>query len=76
MIRLELLHLPYEKIDKIITSKNQEPPKVVKISYKTGGDYFPTGTTPREFEETIVNALDLWFKKNPKKSNKTTGIER
>ncbi len=57
--------LKYEKIDKIITAKNQEPPKIVRISYKTIKDYFPKDTTPQEYEKVIKQALYEWFKKHP-----------
>ena len=32
--------LTYEKIDKIIISKNHEPPKTIKLSYKAIRDFF------------------------------------
>ena len=57
--------LTYEKIDKIIIEKNQEPPKVVRISYRTLKDYFPKGTTPREYETVIKQALEEWFENHP-----------
>lgn len=60
-------NLSYEKIDKIIITKNQELPKIVRISYKTVKDYFPKGTTPQEFEKVIKHALDEWFEKHPEK---------
>jgi ParB family chromosome partitioning protein len=53
--------LTYEKIDKIIIEKNQEPPRVVRISYRTVKDYFPKGTTPQEYERVIKQALEEWF---------------
>lgn len=62
--------LRYEKIDKIIVAKNQEPPKIVRISYKTVKDYFPKGTTSQEYEKVIKQALDEWFEKHPEQANK------
>lgn len=59
--------LTYEKIDKIIIAKIQEPPKAVKISYKTVKDYFAKGTTPQEYEKVIKQALDEWFRNNPQR---------
>lgn len=59
--------LTYEKIDKIIIAKNQEPPKAVKISYKAVRDFFSSDTTPKEFEETIKEALKEYFQKHPQK---------
>ena len=69
--------LTYEKIDKIIIAKNHEPPKAVKISYKTVKDYFPKGTTPQEFEKVIKQALEEWFENHPipKQKHKSTQIE-
>lgn len=61
--------LTYDKIDKIIIEKNQEPPKVVMISYRTVKDYFPKGTTPQEYERIIKQALDEWFKRHQGKSS-------
>ena len=70
--------LTYDKIDKIIVAKNQEPPKAVKISYKTVKDYFPKGTTPQEYEKVIKQALEEWFDNHPiyKEKNKNKSIER
>ena len=56
--------LTYEKIDKIIISKNHEPPKTIKLSYKAIKDYFPPDTTPKEYEVTIQKALEEWFRNN------------
>ncbi len=70
--------LTYEKIDKIIIEKNQEPPKVVRISYRTVKDYFPKGTTPQEYEKVIKQALEEWFENHnlPNEKNKSKPIER
>ncbi len=70
--------LTYEKIDKIIVAKNQEPPKAVKISYRTVKDYFPKGTTPQEYEKVIKQALEEWFENHPipKERNKSKSIAR
>lgn len=59
--------LTYEKIDKIIVEKNHEPPKAIKVSYKVIRDFFPPDTTPKEFEETIQEALTEYFKSHPQK---------
>ena len=68
--------LSYDKIDKIILQQIKKNPKSFKIPYRKVDDYFAPETTPKEFEDTIVSALDLWFKRNPKKRNKETGKER
>ena len=62
--------LTYEKIDKIIISKNHEPPKAIKLSYKAIKDFFPPDTTPKEYEVTIQKALEAWFQNHPE-SKKT-----
>ena len=58
-------NLTYEKIDKIIVQKNHEPPKAIKVPYKAIRDFFPPDTTPKEFEETIQEALTEYFKTHP-----------
>lgn len=35
------------------------------MSYKKVSDYFSPDTTPKEFENTILKALDEWFKNHP-----------
>ncbi len=68
--------LTYEKIDKIIVQKNQEPPKAIKVPYKAIRDFFPPDTTPKEFEETIQEALTEYFQKHTQKEiNKASTIE-
>ncbi len=61
--------LTYEKIDKIIISKNHEPPKAIKLSYKAIKEYFPPDTTPKEYEETIQKALAEWFQNHPQRKH-------
>jgi ParB family transcriptional regulator, chromosome partitioning protein len=70
--------LTFEKIDNIIVTKNQEPPKAVKISYRTVKAFFPKGTTPQEYEKVIKQALEEWFENHsiPKEKNKSKSIER
>lgn len=53
--------LTYEKIDKIIVKGIKDKPKSFKVSYKKVDSYFAPDTTPKEFEDTIVKALDAWF---------------
>jgi ParB family chromosome partitioning protein len=60
--------LTYEKIDRIIISKNHEPPKAIKLSYKAIKDFFPPDTTPKEYEVVIQKALTEWFKRHPKRN--------
>ncbi len=60
--------LTYEKIDKIIISRNLEPPKAIKLQYTVVKDFFPPDTTPKEYEITIQKALTEWFNNHPKKS--------
>jgi ParB family chromosome partitioning protein len=70
-------NLTYEKIDKIIVQKNHEPPKAIKVPYKAIREFFPPDTTPKEFEQTIQDALTEYFKTHPQKHNqKITAIER
>ena len=70
-------NLTYEKIDKIIVQKNHEPPKAIKVPYKATRDFLPPDTTPKEFEQTIQDALTEYFKTHPPKHNKNaTAIER
>lgn len=70
-------NLTYEKIDKIIVQKNHEPPKAIKVPYKAIREFFPPNTTPKEFEQTIQDALTEYFKTHPQKHNqKVTAIER
>ena len=61
--------LTYEKIDKIIISKNHETPKAIKLSYKAVKDYFPPDTTPKQYEITIRKALKEWFENHPEKDH-------
>jgi ParB family transcriptional regulator, chromosome partitioning protein len=70
--------LTYEKIDRIIIEKNQAPPKVVRISYRTVKDFFPKGTTPQEYERVIKQALDEWFENHssPRQKDKSDLKER
>ncbi len=63
-------NLTYEKIDKIIVQKNHEPPKAIKVPYKAIRDFFPPDTTPKEFEETIQEALTEYFKNCPQNKNR------
>jgi len=53
--------LTYEQIDKIITDKVSSTVSLFKVSYKKVQDYFPKTVTPKEFEETIMKALEAWF---------------
>ncbi len=61
--------LTYGKIDKIVISKNHEPPKAIKLSYKAIKEYFPPDTTPKEYEVTIQKALEEWFKNHPQRKH-------
>ena len=53
--------LTYEQIDKVITDKTSNTVSSFKVSYKKVQDYFPKTVTPKEFEETIMKALEAWF---------------
>ena len=53
--------LTYEQIDKVITDKVSSTVSSFKVSYKKVQDYFPKTMTPKEFEETMMKALDAWF---------------
>jgi len=65
-------NLTYEKIDDTIVRGIEEKPKNFKVSLKKVNTYFSVDTTPREFEDTIVKALDLWFEKHPKNNYSAT----
>jgi ParB family chromosome partitioning protein len=70
-------NLTYEKIDKIIVQKNHEPPKAIKVPYKAISDFFPPDTTPKEFEETIQEALTEYFKTHSQRQKqKPQAMER
>jgi hypothetical protein len=58
-------NLTYEKIDKIIVSRNYEPPKAIKVPYKSIRDFFTPDATPKGYEATIQKALEEWFKNHP-----------
>ncbi len=61
--------LTEKKIDELIVSKVQTPPKQVKISHKIISKYFPDEVTPQERDSVIDRALEEWFKRHPEKSN-------
>jgi ParB family transcriptional regulator, chromosome partitioning protein len=67
--------LTYEDIDKIITDKVSNTVSLFKVSYKKVQDYFPKTVTPKEFEETLLKALDAWFVKEQEQSV-DKGLER
>ncbi len=70
-------NLTYEKIDEIIVQKNHEPPKAIKVPYRAIRDFFPPDTTPKEFEETIQEALTEYFKtRSQKQTQKPQAMER
>ena len=57
-------NLTYEKIDRIITEKEKQPSRIVKITFKKIKDYFSTDATPKEIEDIVVKALKIWFEQN------------
>lgn len=61
--------LTEKKIDELIVSKVQTPPRQVKISHKIISKYFPEEVTPQERDSVIDRALEEWFKRHPEKSN-------
>lgn len=61
--------LTEKKIDELIVSKVQTPPKQVKISHKIIRKYFADDVTPQERDSVIDRALEEWFKKHSEKSN-------
>jgi hypothetical protein len=61
--------LTEKKIDELVVSKMQTPPKQVKISHKIIRKYFADDVTPQERDSVIDKALDEWFKRHPEKSN-------
>lgn len=61
--------LTEKKIDELIVSKVQTPPKQIKISHKIISKYFPDEVTPQERDSVIDRALEEWFSRHPEKSN-------
>ncbi len=61
--------LTEKKIDELIVSKVQMPPKQIKISHKIIKKYFADDVTPQERDSVIDRALAEWFKRHPEKSN-------
>jgi ParB family chromosome partitioning protein len=61
--------LTEKKIDELIVSKVQTPPRQVKISHKIISKYFPDEVTPQERDSVIDRALEEWFKRHPEKTN-------
>lgn len=61
--------LTEKKIDDIIVSKVQTPPKKVKISHKIISKYFHDEITPHERDSVIDKALEEWFKRHPNEPN-------
>jgi ParB family chromosome partitioning protein len=57
--------LTEKKIDELIVSKVQTPPKQIKISHKIISKYFPDEVTPQERDSVIDRALEEWFKRHP-----------
>jgi ParB family transcriptional regulator, chromosome partitioning protein len=67
--------LTYEKIDKVITDKVSSTPPTFKVPYKKVQNYFPKTITPKEFEETVIKALEAWFNAEQKDNMKNEPIE-
>ena len=65
----------YEQVEKIITEKKSNTVSSFKVSYKKVQDYFPKTVTPKEFEETIMKALEAWFESENVASSEK-GFER
>jgi len=61
--------LTEKKIDELVVSKVQTPPKQVKISHKIIRKYFADDVTPQERDSVIDKALDEWFKRHLEKSD-------
>ncbi len=53
--------LTFEQIDQIMTAKTSNTVSSFKVPYKKVQDFFPKTVTPREFEETIIEALAYYF---------------
>ncbi len=53
--------LTYEQIDKVITDKATNTVSTFKVPYKKVSNFFNKSVTPKEFEETIMKALEAWF---------------
>lgn len=57
--------LTYEQIDKVITEKTSNTVSSFKVSYKKVQDFFPKTVTPKEFEDTMMKALECYFENQP-----------
>lgn len=53
--------LTFEQIDQIMTAKTSNTVSSFKVPYKKVQDFFPKTVTPKEFEETILEALEYYF---------------
>ena len=53
--------LTFEQIDQIMTAKTSNTVSSFKVPYKKVQDFFPKTVTPKEFEETIIEALAYYF---------------
>lgn len=53
--------LTFDQIDKIMTAKTSNTVSSFKVPYKKVQDFFPKTVTPKEFEETILEALTYYF---------------
>jgi len=53
--------LTFEQIDQIMTAKTSNTVSSFKVPYKKVQDFFPKTVTPKEFEETILEALEFYF---------------
>lgn len=58
-------NLTKDKIENLITTSIKKQPKAYKISYKFVSKYFENNVTPKEVNETIDKALELWREKHP-----------
>jgi len=53
--------LTYEQIDKVITDKTSNTVSTFKVPYKKVSNFFDKSITPKQFEETIIKALEMFF---------------
>lgn len=57
--------LSRDKIKRVITTTIKDKPKDYRVSHSAISKYFDNDVTPKEVNDTIDKALELWRKKNP-----------
>ncbi len=57
-------NLTNDKIQKVLSENIKSTPSKIKVSYSKIKEYLPNNFTPRELENRILEALELWAQKN------------